>query len=86
MGDRRRNVLSWAVVPLTERWWVIHDEDLRDALRDVASGHVTPEEVYARLCEHALPADDEEQQRDDRQDHQDGDQESHLRRGACPRV
>jgi hypothetical protein len=36
-----------------ERWWSIHDDNLRFALKRVADGECTAEEAYAVLFEHA---------------------------------
>lgn len=38
---------------MTKQWWVIHEDDLRHALRRVADGD-DPDDVYADLLEHTV--------------------------------
>lgn len=39
---------------MTERWWVLHDDDLQHALTTCEQDVTTADEAYAVLCEHSI--------------------------------
>jgi len=36
------------------KFWLINDKNLRDMILNIEEGHISAEEAYAVLCEHAV--------------------------------